>query len=97
MNFANVLEKYSFLNFVFYLKNDTSILRQYEVLRRYLKTEWAKETTNVKFNASFGRISLQNGVNFRKFKGCIQSEQGKNIDTQFIIGLYQSICHIIGH
>ena len=37
------------------------------------------------------RISLKNGVNFRESKGCIQNEQGKNIDTQLRIGLEQSI------
>ena len=37
------------------------------------------------------RISLQNGVNFREFKGFIQIEQGENIDNQLTIGFDQSI------
>ena len=63
------------------------------VLRRYLKTEWLKETRTVKSNVNFlyDRISFPNGVNFREFEGWIQSKNEKNIDHQSEFGEDQSI------
>ena len=74
-------------------KNVVPIFIKVQQHRRYFKKEQAKQTISVKNKIkSFSVIiCLQNGVNFREFKGFIQIEQGENIDNQLTIGLDQSI------
>ena len=78
--------------FIFDLKNVGSTQQHYvENVDLYLKTDWAKEMTNVKYNENNKLIFFTNGVKFSGLKSWNKIPEGENIHKQIEFGVNQSI------